>query len=85
MTAPHQKTALLSTCLRLLCTDFDGTIAEPDQQPISPVFFERLRSWRKQGPLYWVINTGRTFESLRDELVRRKAPIWPDWVVALER
>jgi hypothetical protein len=85
MTAPHPKTALLSSCLRLLCTDFDGTIAEPEQKPISPVFFERLGAWREQGPLYWVINTGRTFESLRDELVRRRAPIWPDWVVALER
>jgi len=85
MTAPNKKTALLSTRLRLLCTDFDGTIAEPDFKPISPVFFQRLESWRKDGPLYWVINTGRTFESLREELVRRKAPIWPDWVVAVER
>ena len=85
MTATKQKTVPLSSRLRFLCTDFDGTIAEPDHKPISPVFFERLMTWRKRAPLYWVINTGRTFESLREELVRRKAPIWPDWVVALER
>jgi hydroxymethylpyrimidine pyrophosphatase-like HAD family hydrolase len=80
-----KKTALLTTRLRLLCTDFDGTIAEGDGSPISPAFFERLAVERRNGPLYWVINTGRTFESLRDELINREAPIWPDWVVAVER
>jgi hydroxymethylpyrimidine pyrophosphatase-like HAD family hydrolase len=85
MTETDKKTALLSTRLRLLCTDFDGTIAEPDHAPISPAFFERLTAWRKRGPLAWIINTGRTYENLQDELVRRKTPIWPDWIVAMER
>jgi len=85
MSMDNKKTALLTTSLRLLCTDFDGTIAERDYKPISPAFFERLAAWRKQGPLYWVINTGRTFESLQEDLVRRRAPIWPDWVVTVER
>jgi hydroxymethylpyrimidine pyrophosphatase-like HAD family hydrolase len=80
-----KKTALLSTSLRLLCTDYDGTVAEPDGQPINPVFFERLAAWRKRGTLYWVINTGRTFESLQEDLIRRRVPIWPDWVVTIER
>ncbi|MEI9999719.1 MAG: hypothetical protein WDO13_11455 [Verrucomicrobiota bacterium] len=79
------KTALLSTSLRLLCTDFDGTLAEPEGRPILPLFFERLAAWRKRGALYWVVNTGRTFESLAEELKRRQVPIWPDWVVAIER
>jgi hydroxymethylpyrimidine pyrophosphatase-like HAD family hydrolase len=81
----NKKTALLSSSLRLLCTDFDGTIAESEGKPISPAFFERLLAWRQRGQLYWVINTGRTFESLAEELVRRRAPVWPDWVVAVER
>jgi hypothetical protein len=71
--------------LRLVCTDFDGTIAEGDGSQISPQFFERLVRARRQGRVAWVINTGRTFESLHEELVRRKAPIWPDWAVAVER
>jgi hydroxymethylpyrimidine pyrophosphatase-like HAD family hydrolase len=79
------KTALLTTSLRLLCTDYDGTLAEPDGKEILPLFFERLAAWRKRGPLYWVINTGRTFESLQEDLERRRVPIWPDWVVAMER
>jgi hypothetical protein len=35
---PSKKTALLTTSLRLICTDFDGTMAEPEHKPISPFF-----------------------------------------------
>ena len=85
MTTLNRKTALLSTSLRLICTDYDGTLAEADGTPISDVFFERLQEWRQHGQVCWIVNTGRTFESLQEDLVRRKAPIWPNWVVALER
>jgi HAD superfamily hydrolase (TIGR01484 family) len=81
----NKKTALLTTQLRLLCTDFDGTIAEQSPKPISPAFFERLSAFRKKGTLYWIINTGRTLESTLEELKRREVPIYPDWIVALER
>jgi hydroxymethylpyrimidine pyrophosphatase-like HAD family hydrolase len=84
-TPPQKKTAPLSSTLRLICTDFDGTIADGEGNPISIEFFERLAAWRKRGKVYWVINTGRTFDSLHEELLRRKAPIWPDWAVAVER
>ena len=80
-----KKTAPLSSSLRLICTDFDGTIAEGGGEPILPLFFERLYAWRQRGPVYWIINTGRTYESLQDELISRKVPIWPDWVVTIER
>jgi len=85
MSTLNKKTAPLSSSLRLICTDFDGTIAEADGEPISPAFFERLYSWRQRGQVYWVINTGRTYESLHEDLVQRKVPIWPDWAVAMER
>ena len=81
MTAPEKPGAPTPPTLRIVCTDFDGTIAEGDGSPICTDFFERLVGWRKQGKVYWIINTGRTFESLREELVRRKTPIWPDWAV----
>ena len=81
----NKKTALITTSLRLICTDFDGTIAEPDGKPISRAFFERLADCRKKGVVYWVINTGRTFESLQEDLIKRRVPIWPDWIVAMER
>ena len=85
MKTPKNRTALLPPTLRMVCTDFDGTIADADGNPITTEFFERLVAWRRRGKVYWVINTGRTWESLREELVRRKTPIWPDWAVALER
>ena len=81
----NKKTAPLSSELRLICTDFDGTLAEPDGQPILTEFFERLVAWRKRGQLFWIINTGRTYDSLQDELIRRKTPMWPDWMVTMER
>ncbi len=84
-TLDKKKTALLSDSLRLMCTDFDGTIADGEGRPISTEFFERLVAWRRRGKVYWIINTGRTWDSLHEELLRRKAPIWPDWVVAMER
>jgi hydroxymethylpyrimidine pyrophosphatase-like HAD family hydrolase len=71
--------------LRMICTDFDGTLADAEGSPIAHGFFERLSAARRHGKVYWLINTGRTFESLREELIRRRAPIWPDWVVAVER
>src|ERR1700678_3490507 len=85
MNPGNTKTAPLSSILRLVCTDFDGTLADADGHPISSEFFERLVGWRRRGQVYWIINTGRTFDSLQEELLRRKAPIWPDWAVALER
>jgi HAD superfamily hydrolase (TIGR01484 family) len=85
MNQVNTKTAPLSSTLRLVCTDFDGTLADADGHPISSEFFERLVGWRRRGQVYWVINTGRTWDSLQEELLRRKAPIWPDWAVALER
>jgi len=85
MSELKKKTALLSTSLRLVCTDYDGTLAEADGQPISDIFFERLTAWRQFNEVYWVVNTGRTFQSLEEDLLRRKAPIWPNWVVSLER
>jgi hydroxymethylpyrimidine pyrophosphatase-like HAD family hydrolase len=81
----HTKTVPLSAALKIVCTDFDGTLAEPDSKIISSIFFERLTTWRRRGPVYWIINTGRTYESLHDELLRRKVPFWPDWIVSMER
>jgi hydroxymethylpyrimidine pyrophosphatase-like HAD family hydrolase len=85
MTDPRKKTAPLSTSLRVICTDYDGTLAEGDGRPISDCFFDRITAWRQLGELIWIVNTGRTFPSLEEDLLRRKAPIWPNWVVALER
>ena len=65
MNSDLKKTALLSTSLRLICTDYDGTIAEADGREILPLFFERLVAWRKRGPLYWVIKPAAPSKACR--------------------
>ncbi len=74
--------------LRLVCTDFDGTLlpaGEEDDRSICPEFFSRLQQLKKRSGAVWVINTGRPWESLRSELERQRLPYWPDWVVLGER
>ncbi|VVM06380.1 HAD family hydrolase [Methylacidimicrobium tartarophylax] len=74
--------------LRLVCTDFDGTllpISEEVDRSVCPAFFARLHQLREQRGVVWVINTGRSWESLQRELERQHFPCWPDWVVLGER
>ncbi|VVM06945.1 hypothetical protein MAMC_01357 [Methylacidimicrobium cyclopophantes] len=74
--------------LRLVCTDFDGTLLpgiEEENRSISSEFFACLDRLRKQEGAVWVINTGRPWESLRLEFEQRGFPYWPDWVVLGER
>lgn len=70
----------------LISTDFDGTLVEPDygKAPDSE-FFDILDKLRQREPVVWVINTGRDWNSLENELIERRFPIWPDWVVLVER
>ena len=74
--------------LRLVCTDFDGTLlptAEEDERSVCSDFFFRLDRLRKERGALWVINTGRPWESLRREIEQQRFPYWPDWVVLGER
>lgn len=74
--------------LRLVCTDFDGTLlptVEDEHRSICSEFFARLDRLKRRKGIVWVINTGRPWESLRLELERQRIPYWPDWVVLGER
>ena len=71
---------------RLVCTDFDGTLAgENLEEPLAPEFFTWLTSSRKKNEIAWVVATGRSWESLREALLFHKAPLLPDWIVTVER
>lgn len=76
-----------SKTLKVLCTDFDGTLIDHEDggSPPPAEFFERLSEKRKTVPLTWVINTGRGWKDLKEDLIRKNFPIWPDWVVLVER
>ena len=70
----------------LVCTDFDGTLTTEDPAtPLAPGFFTWLQSARKRRPVSWVVATGRSWESLREGLLQHHAPLFPEWIITVER
>jgi HAD superfamily hydrolase (TIGR01484 family) len=64
--------------LRLISTDFDGTLfSEFEQPPIPAELQER--------GVKWVINTGREMASLMESLARARVQLQPDYLVLVER
>jgi hydroxymethylpyrimidine pyrophosphatase-like HAD family hydrolase len=72
--------------IRLLSTDFDGTLVDHNSRPgVTPELFTALRDLREAG-VKWAVNTGRTLwhaeEGLRNEF---RFPIEPDFLLVEER
>jgi len=75
----------LSTFIKLLSTDFDGTLfAEFEQPPIPHELTALIGDLQARGTK-WVINTGRDMSSLMESLARAKVSIQPDFLVLVER
>lgn len=71
--------------LKLISTDFDGTIfAEFENPPIPQSLQNILGALRRRGAL-WVINTGRDLGSLLETLARAQPSVHPDALVLVER
>lgn len=71
--------------LRLLSTDFDGTlIAHPSSGRCSTAFAEVLDLHRKAGGL-WAVNTGRSLEHAIEGVEVFAAPYEPDFLLTNER
>ena len=72
--------------IRLLSTDFDGTLVNHDAKPaVIPDLFLALRDLRNQG-VQWAVNTGRSLAHLEDGLRREfRFPIEPDFAIVEER
>lgn len=71
--------------IKLISTDFDGTIhSDFEQPPIPPVLENILEGFQSRGGV-WVINTGRDLPSLLESLERAKVAIRPNYVVVVER
>jgi hydroxymethylpyrimidine pyrophosphatase-like HAD family hydrolase len=76
---------MISKKLKMICTDFDGTVSNSQEQPTIPkALLEGLKEAQERGAL-WVINTGRTLSDLYQELERSGEGIWPRFVVTVER
>ena len=73
------------TKIRLLSTDFDGTlIAMGSRGRCSPDFAAALEDHSGNGGL-WAINTGRTLDHVIDGLEIFDAPVGPDFLLTTER
>lgn len=71
--------------IRILSTDFDGTLhAEHEDPPVPRRLLNLIAALQTEGTA-WVINTGRDLSSLMETLGRAQLPIWPDYVVTVER
>jgi len=69
----------------LISTDFDGTIFEEfAAPPVAPEFEGLITSLQQQG-VKWIINTGRSFDSLMFSLEEADLSITPDYLVLVER
>jgi len=73
--------------IRLLSTDFDGTLAggHPAEVPgCVPTLASELKSTVEAGAL-WAVNTGRSLEAALDGIEKLAAPVSPHYILTSER
>lgn len=72
--------------IRLLSTDFDGTLINHEgQPPVEPAFFALIERLRSQG-IQWAVNTGRTLWHIEEGLKNDyRFPVEPDYMLVEER
>src|SRR5512133_1630444 len=75
----------MSLPVKLLSTDFDGTLfAEFENPPVPVELQEMIVDLQSKGGK-WVINTGRDMSSLMEILGRTHIQVEPDYLVLVER
>lgn len=71
--------------IRLLSTDFDGTLAGGGySETCSPSLATELSAVVREGAI-WVVNTGRSLKSALDGVEKLRAPVSPDYILSSER
>jgi hypothetical protein len=71
--------------IRLLSTDFDGTLVAHDSDPVLyPPCMKLIGEMQNEGA-FWAINTGRSVELLESGLLDFEFPIRPDFILTSER
>jgi len=71
--------------IKLLSTDFDGTIFAEFEDPPIPLELQQLIAELQKRGAKWVINTGRDMASLMEALGRAGVEVEPDYLVLVER
>ena len=87
LSCPRPSRAARTMCspIKLISTDFDGTLfAEFENPPIPEPLQQLLAALQARG-VKWVINTGRDMSGLLEALARARIPTEPDFLVLGER
>jgi hydroxymethylpyrimidine pyrophosphatase-like HAD family hydrolase len=71
--------------IKLISTDFDGTIFAEFENPPIPEKLQALIGDLQARGAKWAINTGRDMSSLMEALARARISIEPDYLVLVER
>jgi HAD superfamily hydrolase (TIGR01484 family) len=71
--------------IKLISTDFDGTLFAEFENPPIPKKLEALIADFQERGGKWVINTGRDMSSLMEALARSQISVQPDYLVLVER
>jgi len=71
--------------IKLISTDFDGTLLAEFENPPVPLALQDLIGQLQARGAKWVINTGRDLSSLLETLGRAHLSIKPDFLVVVER
>jgi hypothetical protein len=71
--------------IRLLSTDFDGTLVAHDTDPVfDPECLRLIQELQNDGAV-WAINTGRSVQLLESGLLDFAFPVHPDFILTSER
>jgi hydroxymethylpyrimidine pyrophosphatase-like HAD family hydrolase len=71
--------------IRLLTTDFDGTLIAPGSRSQCPPNFAAALEEHCRAEGLWAINTGRSLEHALEGLELFSAPVWPHFLLTNER
>src|SRR5579863_8129876 len=71
--------------MKLISTDFDGTLFAEFENPPIPKHLQQLIADLQAQGTKWVINTGREMSSLMESLARARISVEPDYLVLVER
>ena len=71
--------------IRLISTDFDGTLFAEFEDPPVPLALQNLIARLQAQGAKWVINTGRDLSSLMETVARSHLLVKPDFLVLVER
>jgi hydroxymethylpyrimidine pyrophosphatase-like HAD family hydrolase len=71
--------------VRLICTDFDGTVHQEFEEPPVPYALQQFLQQCQQQGVSWLVNTGRDLGNLLGALDKACLLTQPDFLVVVER